>query len=73
MPSWRFQAGFRIRTVRLEAKFVMDDNSKSVQDALVECPSCHHKVPARTIIAIVGRRLCLGCASAWSDDEDEDE
>jgi formylmethanofuran dehydrogenase subunit E len=51
----------------------MDDNSKQAADSLVECPSCHHKVPERDIVAIVGRRLCLGCAGAWSDDEDEDE
>jgi predicted CXXCH cytochrome family protein len=52
----------------------MDDKSKPAPDALLECPSCHHKVPARSIVAMLGRRLCLGCAGAWSDgDDDEDE
>jgi formylmethanofuran dehydrogenase subunit E len=51
----------------------MDDKSKPGADAFVECPSCHHKVPARTIVAILGRRLCLGCAGAWSDNEDGED
>jgi len=62
------------RTGKPETRLVMDDKTQPAPDALVECPSCHHRVPAGTIVAMLGRRLCLGCAGAWSDAEDgEDE
>ena len=51
----------------------MDDESKQSPDGLVECPACHHTVPASSMTSVSGRQLCLSCAGAWFDDEDEDE
>jgi len=51
----------------------MDDNIKEASDALVECPSCHREVPEKNMTFVFGRQLCLSCAGAWFDDEDNDE
>lgn len=50
----------------------MDDKSKRGADELVQCPSCHHSVPQKNMTIVFGRQLCLSCAGAWFDD-DEDE
>ena len=54
-----------------EAIFVMDDIDKQAVQ-LVECPSCHHQVPLKSITSIGGREVCWSCAGAWYDDDDED-
>ena len=48
----------------------MDDQSKQAGEALIECPSCHHEVPAKNMTTVFGRHLCLSCAGAWFVDED---
>ena len=47
----------------------MDDQSD--EEPLIECPSCHHTVPKRSMTMVSGRQLCLSCAGAWFDDDDE--
>ena len=54
-----------------EVSFVMDDNDKQAAP-LVECPSCHHAVPEHNMTSIFGRRLCLSCAGAWFDEDDDE-
>jgi hypothetical protein len=43
----------------------MDDESKQSPDRQVECPACHHTVPASSMTSVSGRQLCLSCAGAW--------
>jgi predicted CXXCH cytochrome family protein len=38
---------------------------------IIECQMCHQPTPSRQMVVMGGRRLCLGCASAWFDDEDD--
>jgi predicted CXXCH cytochrome family protein len=49
------------------------DDIKQAPDTLIECPSCHHEVPAKNMTSVFGRQLCLSCAGAWFDDDDDDE
>ena len=49
----------------------MDEKTTQAAEALVECPSCHLTVPAKNMTWMFGRQLCLSCAGAWFDDEDE--
>jgi formylmethanofuran dehydrogenase subunit E len=49
----------------------MDDNEKQTPP-LIECPSCHHPVPEHGMTMVFGRRLCLSCAGAWFDDDEDD-
>ena len=48
----------------------MDEKSSQAADTLVECPSCHHAVPEKSLTTVFGRQLCLSCAGAWFVDED---
>ncbi len=40
---------------------------------VLECQMCHQPMPSRQLVVMGGRRLCLGCASAWFDDDDDAE
>jgi formylmethanofuran dehydrogenase subunit E len=55
-----------------EISFAMDDNDEQT-DPQVECPACHLLVFERGMTFVFGRRLCLACAGAWFEDEDEDD
>ena len=48
-------------------------NDKGMPVVLVECPMCHWLVPEGDITSFFGRRICVGCASAWFDDDDAED
>jgi hypothetical protein len=54
-----------------EARFVMDDKDQQTAP-LVECPSCHYQVPEHSMTTVFARRLCLSCAAAWFDEDDDE-
>ena len=39
--------------------------------ATAACPMCRRTVPAKEIVVLAGRTLCLGCATAWFDEDEE--
>jgi|RhiMetdeSRZDD1v2_1073273.scaffolds.fasta_scaffold2499501_1 formylmethanofuran dehydrogenase subunit E len=50
-----------------------DDPDAPKPEDLVECPSCHKPFPKDQLRrAGGGRILCVGCISAWFEDEDEE-
>lgn len=52
-------------------QFDQDRPSDEPEEPTEPCSMCKRETPVKQIVAIQGRRLCLGCAAAFFEDEDE--
>jgi len=51
-----------------------DARNAATDDAaepLLVCQMCRREVPERQILRMLGRSICLGCAAAWFEDDEE--